>query len=286
MSEEQTPALARLLRSLKINPIAAIQDCEAQYHSALKSHNERLKQVIAVAVGFVTVLLEQPKTRTEFFELEWFGGGIRTPSDEKLPRWVMRYLLDCDEATGALYEQARSYAVIVQHFLDEGTEPNLVYEELSKATVTATRKLILAKRGKARGATQVTPEPARTSPKVNPGRDAQMDEPDEDQEDGSEDRLVHRRIPEDPDDDEGAAQPQIPTTALDDGEQTRRRPTVSPNRDVWFDAGQVMDRIVGTPEGDKVVVTLRNRGVKNGWIDFVAIEAKRIYPELPPFRGQ
>ena len=297
MPIEASHIFEHLLRSVEDTPIDAIRECRSLYRKAERTHNQRLYETLAVAAAFVIKLRNSPENRAAFLKLEFFDDLRGTPSDDDLPRLVLRYLLGAAKPKGALYEQARSHAQVVQHFLDQDIPPQELLGRLSEASVHSIKLLIPKRREKATVETpDVTSGPIRAVPKVHRGAREAIKEPHSEaekggveQEDDEEPDLLALDEPTEAEHETGrlggrsiqAERPEAKRGSGDSGETPDRRPAFNSHRDVSFDAGLHFSMILGIEEGDEVKVTLRREASDTKWVKLRSINAERVLRSGP-----
>ncbi len=132
---EASKNLSMWLVKLYEHPLKALEDCRESYARSAGAHTEKLYESIGFMTAFVHHLNSDERSLSEFRDHRFWASNARATSSKHLSIMAVRFLLGAGEAKGALYEQARSYAKLVEFFLSEKTEPSAIPEVLRRKTI-------------------------------------------------------------------------------------------------------------------------------------------------------
>ena len=132
---EMSKRLSVWLVRLHKHPVKALEDCKESYARSAGAHTKKLYESIGFMTAFVRHLNSDERSMKEFREHRFWASNTRATSSKHLSIMAVRFLLGAGEAKGALYEQARSYAKLVEFFLSEKTEPSAIPDVLSGKTI-------------------------------------------------------------------------------------------------------------------------------------------------------
>lgn len=127
--------LPDLLSVLDENPLNALHRCRRNFQASDRSHNEILYELIAFVVAFGLRLRQSPAECARFLNEEMWADTPQKPKEKNLPRLATRAALGALQSSGARYQQALEYTKVVEHFLEQGIEPETIPHRLRRKPI-------------------------------------------------------------------------------------------------------------------------------------------------------
>lgn len=113
--------LKPLLRQLDQDAMGALRACQTQYATLERTHHERICDMIGFIAAFVAQVRATPSDMRKFLRNEYWDGKPQEPKPKNVVRLATMYVIGAKESKGALYQQALTYAKVVDYFLSIGT---------------------------------------------------------------------------------------------------------------------------------------------------------------------
>ena len=132
MPDTANAAIDLWLLQLEQNPVDALEQFRADFQRSESTRSIRLYQSIAFLVLFVATLAKTPAHEHAFRTHKFWNGSQRVINSKRLPLLAVRFVLGAKSAEGALYEQARSYAKVVEFFRENQADPYDVVNRLER----------------------------------------------------------------------------------------------------------------------------------------------------------
>jgi len=272
--------LQSLLTLMVRDAMQALEECQSEFQTSEKSHNEVLYDTIAFIVAFVLHLRRSVSDRQNLLTAPHWENKPHPVKEENLTRLTTMLVVGAKESKGNLYQQALDYTKVVEYYLDSEFDIEEIPGDLKQETISGVLRRVRSAQEPAQkgshdsGAGQIRAQ----AMDARQAAATRVSKPENDvdlfSDDGAEDEHSDSVDDDEPAVGAGKASRTTASKQIRKGQQSEakgsksRRYPFKQSKELAIVAGEYFGQFFGMDIDDELVVTVRRNDDHDGWHQF------------------